>query len=54
MTDDPTLARMRWTEAQQDAYADAAERLCRCEGLCSCGWDDPDSLAMQQIERMQP
>ncbi len=49
---DPWLARAAWTAAQQDAYAEAAERLCHCEGTCSCGWDAPDSLAMLRIERM--
>lgn len=49
---DRTLERATWTEVQVDAYAEAAERLCHCEGLCVCGWDDPDSLAMQAIERM--
>lgn len=48
---DPTLARANWSEAQVDAYAEAAARLCHCEGLCACGWDDPDSLAMRAIER---
>lgn len=50
---DSHLRRMLWSEAQIDAYADAAERLCHCEGLCVCGWDDPGSLVMQQIERMR-
>jgi len=49
---DPTLARAAWSEAQFEAYADAAERLCKCEGLCDCHWDDPDSLAMLKIETM--
>jgi hypothetical protein len=50
---DPTLQRANWTEAQVDAYAEAAARLCQCEGLCTCGWDDPGSVAMLQIERME-
>jgi hypothetical protein len=49
---DPTLERMAWSEAQFDAYAEAAQSLCECEGLCVCGWDEPGSLAMLAIERM--
>jgi hypothetical protein len=51
MTADPTLARMAWTEAQQAAYAEAAAS-CTCEALCTCGWNNPASLAMIRIELM--
>lgn len=50
---DRELERANWSEAGLDAYAEAAERLCHCEGLCVCHWDDPDSLAMRQIERAE-
>ena len=49
---DPTLQRMAWSEEQVNAYAEAAARLCHCEGLCVCGWDEPDTLAMLHIEAM--
>lgn len=56
MKQDRELERVHWSEAGMDAYAEAEALLCRCDpddGLCTCGWDDPDSLAMLRIERME-
>lgn len=52
--DDPTLLRAAWSEAQFDAYAEAAARLCHCEGTCDCHWDDPGTLTMARIEGFTP
>ena len=51
MTDDLTLQRVAWSEAALAAYVEAERRLCHCEAVCTCGWDDPSSLVMQGIER---
>ena len=48
---DRELQRIHWSHAQVDAYAAAERQLCRCEALCTCRWNDPDSLAMQRIAR---
>ena len=49
---DRELQRIHWSNAGLDAYAEAAEQ-CKCEALCSCGWDDPDAPAMRWIERLE-
>ena len=43
---------MFWNEDGMSAYLELERRLCGCEALCTCRWEERAALEMAQLERV--